>query len=41
MGSIARHARADAPKLWIAHPIDALWASYTGEFPAEAVAAGA
>jgi glycolate oxidase iron-sulfur subunit len=38
---IARHARADAPKLWIAHPIDALWASYTGEFPAEAVAAGA
>jgi glycolate oxidase iron-sulfur subunit len=28
---IARHLRRDHPKLWIAHPIDALWASYCGE----------
>jgi glycolate oxidase iron-sulfur subunit len=28
---IARHLRRDHPKLWIAHPIDALWASYQGQ----------
>jgi glycolate oxidase iron-sulfur subunit len=30
---IARHARKSAPDLWIAHTIDALWASYSGELP--------
>jgi glycolate oxidase iron-sulfur subunit len=28
---IGRYLRADKPNLWIAHPIDALWASYSGE----------
>ena len=28
---IARHLKAVAPDLWCAHPIDALWASYSGE----------
>jgi glycolate oxidase iron-sulfur subunit len=28
---IARHLRARRPDLWVAHPIDALWASYSGE----------
>ncbi len=32
---IARHLKAIAPDLWCAHPIDALWASYSGEMPAE------
>ena len=27
---IGRYARAEKPDLWLAHPIDALWASYTG-----------
>jgi glycolate oxidase iron-sulfur subunit len=27
---IGRHLRAANPGMWIAHPIDALWASYTG-----------
>jgi glycolate oxidase iron-sulfur subunit len=27
---IARHLRAEHPKLWVAHPVDALWASYSG-----------
>lgn len=27
---IGRYLRAENPKLWIAHPIDALWASYEG-----------
>jgi glycolate oxidase iron-sulfur subunit len=35
---IARHLRAKAPSMWIAHPIDALWASYSGEMPPEFVA---
>jgi glycolate oxidase iron-sulfur subunit len=30
---IARYARRDAPKLWVAHPIDGLWAAYSGEIP--------
>ena len=32
---IARHLKTVAPELWCAHPIDALWASYSGEMPAE------
>jgi glycolate oxidase iron-sulfur subunit len=27
---IARHLRDERPNLWVAHPIEALWASYTG-----------
>jgi glycolate oxidase iron-sulfur subunit len=30
---IARHLRQTAPDLWVAHTIDALWASYSGEMP--------
>ena len=30
---IARHLKAAAPDLWLAHPVDALWASYSGEKP--------
>ena len=32
---IARYLRDERPDFWIAHPIDALWASYSGEMPAE------
>jgi glycolate oxidase iron-sulfur subunit len=32
---IARHMKAAAPDVWCAHPIDALYASYTGEMPKE------
>ncbi len=32
---IARHLKATAPDLWCAHPVDALWASYSGEMPTE------
>jgi glycolate oxidase iron-sulfur subunit len=32
---IARYVRLERPDVWIAHPIDALWASYSGEMPAE------
>jgi glycolate oxidase iron-sulfur subunit len=28
---ITRHLRAQRPDFWVAHPIDALWASYSGE----------
>jgi glycolate oxidase iron-sulfur subunit len=35
---IARYLRADRPDMWIAHPIDALWASYSGDIPAVALA---
>jgi glycolate oxidase iron-sulfur subunit len=31
---ITRHLRAKRPDFWVAHPIDALWASYSGEVPA-------
>jgi glycolate oxidase iron-sulfur subunit len=31
---ILRHLKAADPELWVAHPIDALWASYSGERPA-------
>ncbi|HEY8506009.1 MAG TPA: (Fe-S)-binding protein, partial [Gemmataceae bacterium] len=30
---IARHLKKVAPDVWVAHPIDALWASYSGELP--------
>ncbi|HEV3238314.1 MAG TPA: heterodisulfide reductase-related iron-sulfur binding cluster [Gemmataceae bacterium] len=30
---IARNLRPQRPDLWVAHPIDALWASYSGKFP--------
>jgi glycolate oxidase iron-sulfur subunit len=30
---IARHLRSHHSDMWVAHPVDALWASYTGEFP--------
>lgn len=30
---IGRYLRADAPDFWLAHPIDALWASYSGVLP--------
>jgi glycolate oxidase iron-sulfur subunit len=32
---IARHLRQLRPDLWVAHPVDALWASYSGELPPE------
>jgi len=28
---IAKHLRTEHPNIWVAHPIEALWASYTGE----------
>jgi glycolate oxidase iron-sulfur subunit len=30
---ILRHLREREPGLWVAHPVDALWASYSGEMP--------
>jgi len=30
---IARYLREQKPDLWVAHPVDALWASYSGEIP--------
>ena len=32
---ITRHLRDEKPRPWVAHPIDALWASYSGELPPE------
>jgi glycolate oxidase iron-sulfur subunit len=32
---VARHLKATAPQIWVAHTIDALWASYCGEMPAK------
>ena len=32
---IARELRGLGKSLWVAHPIDALWASYSGKMPAE------
>ncbi|HZY83359.1 MAG TPA: (Fe-S)-binding protein [Gemmataceae bacterium] len=32
---IARYLREARPDLWVAHPVDALWASYSGELPPE------
>jgi glycolate oxidase iron-sulfur subunit len=36
---IARHLRGQNPPVWVAHPIDALWASYSGQLPEGAKAA--
>ena len=36
---IGKHLRRQRPELWVAHPIDALWASYSGEIPDAAKAA--
>jgi glycolate oxidase iron-sulfur subunit len=30
---IARYLREQKPNLWVAHPVDALWAGYSGEIP--------
>jgi glycolate oxidase iron-sulfur subunit len=30
---VARHLRTVAPDVWVAHTIDVLWASYSGELP--------
>jgi glycolate oxidase iron-sulfur subunit len=32
---VGRHLRRQRPDFWVAHPIDALWASYSGERPRE------
>jgi glycolate oxidase iron-sulfur subunit len=32
---ITRHLKAVAPDVWCAHPVDALWASYSGQLPKE------
>jgi glycolate oxidase iron-sulfur subunit len=32
---ITKHLKAAHPEIWCAHPVDALWASYSGEIPAE------
>jgi glycolate oxidase iron-sulfur subunit len=32
---IARYLREQRPDLWVAHPVDALWASYSGVLPPE------
>jgi glycolate oxidase iron-sulfur subunit len=32
---VARHLRKSAPDIWVAHTIDALWASYSGELPTQ------
>jgi glycolate oxidase iron-sulfur subunit len=32
---VARHLQNVAPDIWVAHTIDALWASYSGELPAK------
>jgi glycolate oxidase iron-sulfur subunit len=32
---ITRHLKTVAPEIWAAHPVDALWASYSGEIPSE------
>jgi glycolate oxidase iron-sulfur subunit len=32
---ISRHLKKIDPTIWCAHPVDALWASYSGEMPAE------
>jgi glycolate oxidase iron-sulfur subunit len=32
---IARHLKKVRPDIWCAHPVDALWASYSGDLPEE------
>jgi glycolate oxidase iron-sulfur subunit len=29
---VGRYLRKERPDMWIAHPVDALWASYSGSF---------
>ena len=29
---VGRYLRPERPDVWVAHPIDALWASYSGDF---------
>jgi glycolate oxidase iron-sulfur subunit len=36
---IARHLRELHVRMWVAHPIDALWASYSGRMPTEVTSA--
>lgn len=36
---IARYLREQQPDLWVAHPVDALWASYSGEIKSVGVRA--
>jgi glycolate oxidase iron-sulfur subunit len=33
---IMRHLRRERPGMWVAHPVEALWASYSGKMPPEA-----
>jgi glycolate oxidase iron-sulfur subunit len=33
---IARYVRSRNPRMWVAHPVDALWAAYAGILPPEA-----
>jgi glycolate oxidase iron-sulfur subunit len=35
---ILRHLRRTSPGTWVAHPVDALWASYSGQMPPELTA---
>jgi len=35
---IGRHLRRKRTDLWVAHPVDALWASYSGQLPRELIA---
>jgi len=37
---IGRHLRDRHPNIWVAHPVDALWASYGGELPVTCKARG-
>jgi glycolate oxidase iron-sulfur subunit len=34
---IIRHLRELKPEMWVGHPVDALWASYSGEMPKPAI----
>ena len=30
---VMRYLRKEGPDVWVAHPVDALWASYSGKIP--------
>ncbi len=32
---IARYLKKQRPGMWVSHPVDALWASYSGDYPPE------
>jgi glycolate oxidase iron-sulfur subunit len=32
---IGRYLGREQPDIWVAHPVEALWASYSGERPAK------